>query len=75
MPEVSPEVIKVRVDLPDVTHRVPGKTPGIPAALPDTLPGKRARGSKEESVAAYSSANSKIPSGEWILVSTIAESP
>lgn len=64
MPEVSPEVTKVRVDLPDVTNSVPGKTPGVPAALIDMLPAKRARGSNEESVAAYSSANSKNPSGE-----------
>lgn len=54
---------------------VPGKTPGISAALIDILPGKTARGSNEESTAAYSSVNSKILSGDWTLASTITEFP
>ena len=81
MPESFCKVTTDREDLPDGTNRITGKTPGSPAALMGRgqekamLPGKRARGSNEESVAAYSSASSKNPSGEWTLVSTIAEFP
>lgn len=71
MPEIALEVTKVRVDLPDVTYRIPGKTAGIPAAHTVMPPWKRGRGSSEQSGAAYSSGN---PSAEWTLISAFPDS-
>lgn len=40
--QTLPEIIKVRVGLPGVNDRVPGKAPGTPAAPAGMPPGKRA---------------------------------
>lgn len=74
MPEASPEVTKVRVDVPGVNDGVPGQASGIPAAAPlECHLGRGGIGSNEKSVAAHSSANSRNPSGEQMLISVIAE--
>lgn len=43
LPEVTPEVTKVREGLPAVNNSMPDKVPGTPAASTGMLPGKRGK--------------------------------